>query len=298
PVQGRLLEELLVGLLGPLSDVARGVLDDVTADQPGGRPLALTALRELDQLLAPVSPFQLLVDDAHLADERSLEVLAALAHGRGSSRGTVLLTADVARSTLGHRIRAHPADLTVVLAPLAAEHLMVLGLPGLHEGSGGLPLLVAGAAVADGARRLSAAVVTERVLASLRSDGETTWEVVVACALAGGTFGPAETARLARQGVIEVAQVQDRLCELHVLDAVDDGYRFRYPMVRDIVRDSVSAPRRRLLESHVRAHHQQGDRRGSTQPPQDGPDRRSDSDRRGSTPAIRTLTRLVSVGRS
>lgn len=298
PVQGRLLEELLVGLLGPLSDAARGVLDDVAADQPGDRPLALPALRELDQLLASGSPFRLLVDDAHLADERSLEVLAALATGRGSSRGAVVLTADVARSALGHRIRSHPADLTAVLAPLAAQHLMSLGLPGLHEGSGGLPLLVAGATVADGARRLSAAVVTERVLASLRSDGETTWEVVVACALAGGTFGPAETARLARQGVIEVAQVQDRLCELHVLDAVDDGYRFRYPMVRDIVRNSVSAPRRRLLERHVRPHHQQGDRRGSTQPPQDGPDRRSDSDRRGSTPAIRTLTRLVSVGRS
>lgn len=298
PVAGWLLEELLTGLLGTLSAGALGVVDDVAADEPGRRLLALPALRELDQLLASVSPFHLLVDDAHLADERSLEVLAALSRGRGSSRGAVLLAADVARSPLGHRIRAHPADLTVVLAPLAAEHLLSLGVPGLHEDSGGLPLLVAGVTVADGGRRLPSAVVHERVLAALRRDGDAVWGVVVACALAGERFGPAEIARLAGRDVLDVAEVQDRLCELHVLDAVEDSYRFRYPMVRAIVRDSVSAARRRLLERHVRARLQETGRRRLTQPPPTGHDRRCGDDRRESSTAACTPDALASVGGS
>jgi len=298
PVAGWLLEELLTGLLGTLSAGVLGVVDDVAADEPGRRLLALPALRELDQLLASVSPFHLLVDDAHLADERSLEVLAALSRGRGSSRGAVLLAADVARSPLGHRIRAHPADLTVVLAPLAAEHLLSLGVPGLHEGSGGLPLLVAGVTVADGGRRLPSAVVHERVLAALRRDGDAVWGVVVACALAGERFGPAEIARLVGRDVLDVAEVQDRLCELHVLDTVEDSYRFRYPMVRAMVRDSVSAARRRLLERHVRAQLQETERRRLTQPPPTAHDRRCSGDRRESSTAGRTLDALASVGGS
>lgn len=296
PVGGWLLEELLTGLLGALPQDARAVVDDVAADQPGRGLLALRGLRELDRLLASVSPFHLLVDDAHLADERSLEVLAALARGRGSSRGAIVLAADVARSPLGHRIRAHPVDLTVLLAPLAAEHLLALGVPGLHEGSGGLPLLVAAATVADGERRLPVTVVNERVLAALRRDGDALWGVVVACALAGELFGPTEIARLAGRDVIEVAEVQDRLCELHVLDVVEDRYRFRYPMVREMVRDSVSAGRRRLLERHVRAHHHQDERRRVTQPPPAGRDRRSNGDRRESPADTRTPAGLVSVG--
>ena len=298
PVAGWLLEELLTGLLGTPSAGVLGVVDDVAADEPGRRLLALPALRELDQLLASVSPFHLLVDDAHLADERSLEVLAALSRGRGSSRGAVLLAADVARSPLGHRIRAHPADLTVVLAPLAPEHLLSLGVPGLHEGSGGLPLLVAGVTVADGGRRLPSAVVHERVLAALRRDGDAVWGVVVACALAGERFGPAEIARLVGRDVLDVAEVQDRLCELHVLDTVEDSYRFRYPMVRAMVRDSVSAARRRLLERHVRAQLQETERRRLTQPPPTGHDRRCSDDRRESSTAGRTLDALASVGGS
>ncbi len=297
PVQGWLLEELLAGVAGS-TDVTRGVLDDVVTDQPGGRPLALPALRELDRLLASVSPVHLLVDDAHLADERSLEVLAALARGRGSSRGAVLLAADVARSPLGHRIRFHPVDLTVTLAPLAAQHLLSLGVPGLHEGSGGLPLLVAGATVGDGGRRLPVAVVNERVLASLRHDGDVVWGVVVACALAGERFGPSEIARLSGRDVIEVAEVQDRLCERHVLDAVDDQYRFRYPMVRDIVRDSVSAARRRLLERHVRADSQPAERRRVTQSPPAGADRRSGSCRRDGSSTAHTLAGFATVAGS
>lgn len=295
PVQGWLLEELLARALGSLSPVVRKVLDEVAADQLGGRLLGLPALRDLDLLLASVSPFHLLVDDAHLADERSLEVLAALARGRGSSHGMLLLAADVARSPLGHRIRAHPADLTVVLAPLAAEHLLSLGVPGLRERSGGLPLLVAGTAVADGGRRLPSAVVHERVLAALRRDGDAVWAVVVACALAGERFGPEEIARLAGRDVLDVADVQDRLCELHVLDAVEDSYRFRYPMVRDIVRDSVSPARRRLLERHVRAPLQETERRRRTQPPAAGHDRRSGGDRRESSFAIRTPAGFASL---
>lgn len=283
-VAGFVLEQILGAALGDLTPAAQAVLDELTVEGPAQGAIPLSGLRTLDRLLAP-SPLTVLVDDAHLADERSLQVLAALVRRPGGGAGTVVLAADVARVALGHGLRVFPAAVTVTLSPLGAEDLLALGVPGLLEPTGGLPLLVA--SVAAGAVD---AATSHRVLSALQSGDELTWRVVTACAMAATRFGTTEVARLVGADDLLVAEVQERLCEQHVLVEVHDGYRFRYPLVRDVVRAAVSGGRRRLLQRRLRAEDDGPDRRWHANPPPGG-DRRCGPDRRAPTQSPRLRRR-------
>jgi DNA-binding SARP family transcriptional activator len=278
-VDGGLLEEVLAGLVGPDAGVD-ALLDGIVDGRDGDRPLSLPLLRELDLRLAAAGPFAVLLDDAHLADERSLLALLALSRRRTVSQGTVVLAADLGRAAHGHPLHELDPDLRVSLEPLTREELLALGVPDLHERTGGLPLLVAGCA-ADGGSAVNPDVA-QRVVSRLRGTAERTWAVLVACAMASGDFGPEEVARLAGLNPLEVAEAQERLCRERVLAAVGEAYRFRYPLVRQIVRDTVSAGRRRLLEHRIRSIGK--DRRRDTRPAPDGPERRAGRDRRTTPP--------------
>jgi hypothetical protein len=81
--------------------------------------------------------------------------------------------------------------------------------------------------------------------------------------------------------VLETAAVLDRLCVERVLVASGSGYRFRYPLVRQVLQDTVSAGRRRLLQQRVRVTGAVRDRRDGGGEPPFGIERRTASDRRG-----------------
>jgi DNA-binding SARP family transcriptional activator len=289
-VAGWLLEEVLLGLLAEDATVVHGLVDglatgsrEVTgttgaAEAVGieaAAPLPLATLRRLDLELAGAGPFAVLVDDADLADERSLQVLAALGRRRGAGRGTVVLAADVARLPHGHLLNRYAPDLRLLLEPLSRENLLALGLPDLHEPTGGLPLLVAGCATGQVSDQVS-----DRVLSRLRSGDEQTWRVVVACSVTAEPFGGEEVARLAGMDALEVAEIQQRLCRERVLVDAGEGYGFRYPLVRQIVQDTVPAGRRRVLARRLRSRPTGTDRRSRVGSVADGGERRAETDRR------------------
>jgi DNA-binding SARP family transcriptional activator len=257
----------LVGAAGPLTPSTRAGRQSEAAEPP---PLTLAALRRLDLALAACGPFAVLVDDAHLADDRSLLVLAALARRPGASTGTVVLAGDLARLPQPALLRRCAADLQLSLAPLSRQDLLELGVPNLRERTGGLPLLLAGCGalpVPGAARTGSTSVlpvsteVRERVLDRLRGDEGPSWQVVVASSVAAEPFGVQEVARLCGLDVLAVAELQERLCRERVLEPVGEGFRFRYPLVRQIVRQEVSAGRRRLLQGRLRSDAAPADRR-------------------------------------
>jgi DNA-binding SARP family transcriptional activator len=284
-VAGSLLEEVLEGLIegvdveGDAASPAE-LLDGVAGE---GSPLTLAALRRLDLWLASGGPFAVLVDDAHLADDRSLLVLAALGRRRSACSGTVVLAADAARLPRGASLRRCPPDLQVSLEPLGRQHLLELGVPDLYEHTGGLPLLLAGCSPVEsagtGASPGVSAEVSARVLSRLQDDDRPSWQVVLACAMAGERFGAEEVARLSGLDVLVVAELQERLCRQRVLVAVAETYRFRYPLVRQVVRDVVTGGRRRLLQRRLRSEPGAGDRRRAASSPE-GEERRDGADRR------------------
>jgi hypothetical protein len=208
-------------------------------------------LRRLDVRLAAKGPFAVLVDDAHLADEHSLLALLALGRRRAVSRGTVVLAADLARTPEGHLLRQHEADLRLALAPLTRDHLRALGVPDLYGRTGGVPLLVSGCAP-DGGPDIDGHVA-ERVLSRLGGTAGRTWRVLVACAMTPGDAGPEHVGRLTDLDPLHVAEIQERLCRERVLAVAGEAYRFRYPLVRQIVRDAVSPGRQRVLQARARS---------------------------------------------
>jgi DNA-binding SARP family transcriptional activator len=247
-VSGSLLEEVLCRLLGADADVL-DLLDGLVGTQAGHRPLPLPVLRRLDVRLAAAGPFAVLVDDAHLADERSLLVLLALGRRRAVIRGTVILTADLARTPDQHLLHSYEPDLRVALGPLTRDHLLTLGVPDVYERTGGVPLLVTGCA--SGAGPDVDAHVAKRVLDRLGGTAGRTWRVLVGCATTSGAFGPEQVGRLARLDPLEVVEILERLCRERVLAVAGAAYRFRHPLVRQIVLDAVSPGRRRLLEARA-----------------------------------------------
>jgi DNA-binding SARP family transcriptional activator len=249
-VSGSLLEEVLCRLLGADADVL-DLLDGLVGSRAGRHPVPLPLLRRLDVRLAAKGPFAVLVDDAHLADERSLLVLLALGRRRAVSRGTLVLAGDLARTPDGHLLQHHEADVRLALGPLTREELRALGVPDVHERTGGVPLLVSGCAP-DGGSGVTPHVA-ERVLSRLGGTGGHTWRVLVACAMTSGDAGPEQVGRLARLDPLEVAEIQERLCRERVLAVAGEAYRFRYPLLRDIVRDAVSPGRRGLLQARARS---------------------------------------------
>jgi hypothetical protein len=70
------------------------------------------------------------------------------------------------------------------------------------------------------------------------------------------------------------------LCQERVLQPAGEGYRFRYPLVRQIVREGVPAGRRRLLQRRLRSDAAPGDRRRDAGPSPEGRERRAGDDRR------------------
>jgi hypothetical protein len=298
PVAGSLLEDVLRALrpddAGSVHDLVDALAGAVGAVSPtvlaggqvkAGEPptLSLTALRRLDVALAAWGPFTVLVDDAHLADDRSLLVLAALARRSGASAGLVVLAADLARLPLPALLRRWSADLRLSLAPLSRQDLLELGVPDLHEQTGGLPLLLAGcgALPVPGAAPGSVSVeVSGRVLDRLRGDDAPSWQVVVACSMAAEEFGAEEVARLCGLDVLAVAELQERLCQERVLQPAGEGYRFRYPLVRQIVQEGVPVGRRRLLQRRLRSDAAPRDRRRDARSSPEGRERRAGEDRR------------------
>jgi DNA-binding SARP family transcriptional activator len=289
-VAGSLLEELVCSLLGPDAPAVHDLLDALT---DGDGPLPLAALRRLDLELGAGGPFAALVDDAHLADDRSLLVLTALARRRAATQGTVVLTTDLARSPRASLLHRCPPDLLLTIAPLTRQDLLELGVPDLHEATGGLPLLVAGCTTkgAAGSREVTASAdVSARVLDRLRAADGDAWRVLVACSLATERTGAEEVARLCGLDVLGAAELLERWCGERVLRAAGDGYAFRYPLVRQLVGDTVTSGRRRVLQHRVRATGADPDRRQCTGSSPDGLERRAGAERRlhavGATAAV------------
>jgi hypothetical protein len=98
--------------------------------------------------------------------------------------------------------------------------------------------------------------------------------------MAAEEFGAEEVARLCGLDVLAVAELQERLCRERVLQPAGEGYRFRYPLVRQIVREGVSAGRRRLLQRRLRSDAAPRDRRRDAGSCPEGRERRAGDDRR------------------
>jgi DNA-binding SARP family transcriptional activator len=249
----------------PLATAVRDALGDGALDGAGvpalGRvfpELALAArkadVREVEVLEALVAlvarhgPVILMIDDLQWADRQTVAALAYLRRrGRGVGCAIVTAVGDV-RSD--HPVQRLPADVTVRLQPLSPGDLEPLGLPQLHEWTGGVPSLVVREFEA-GRRPYPSASLVDALLADCRAQGEQAFRTLVAASLFEHSFDPEPLADLLDTEVTALTEELEHLCEQRILRIDGSRFRFRQEVCRRVLLASMSPARQRLLQERL-----------------------------------------------
>jgi len=285
--KSRLLEELARGATGvriglaacselerhlpyvPLAAALRSALADVDLDAcrlpalnrilpelrcEAGRPEhgEVDALESLVSLVAEHGPLVLMLDDLHWADEQTLAALGYLRR-RGDELALAVVTiARRAGPPHADSLSRLAPDTVLHLEPLTREELAPLGVPCLHEKTGGSPRFVAEQLV-DGSSSRPSRSLAEALLAQCRAEGEFAYRVLAAASILEQPFAPEPLADLIDVDAAELTEELERLCERRILRIDGFRFQFRYDVVRQVLAEAISPARRRLLLRRLRA---------------------------------------------
>jgi DNA-binding CsgD family transcriptional regulator/tetratricopeptide (TPR) repeat protein len=245
--------------LGPLSDIAAqagGHLAEALAtDQP--RDAVFDAALQL--LSAGPGPTVVVVEDAHWADEATIDLLTYLRRRITTSRALLLMSYRNDEIGPTHPLRFVLGDTTgqrvrrVRLAPLSVDAVATLAeghdvdAAAVHRLTGGNPFFVTELLAVEGAT--TPPTVRDAVLARAARLSPAAREVLDVIAIV-----PSRAEMwLVDQMVNDAAQVHalDECVTSGVLRSDDEGVMFRHELARLAVRDAVAPVRRRVL--HRRA---------------------------------------------
>jgi DNA-binding SARP family transcriptional activator len=235
----------------------RLILPELRADEPAADVAEVDALEALVELIAEQAPLAVFLDDLQWADPHTVAALSYLQR-RGSGISAVCVTAVASEhAQTDHALRRLMPTTIVRLETLTADDLASLGIPDLHESTGGNPRLVTEAISATARGELSAALV-EALLAQCRAEGAWAYRVLLAASVLEQPFEPEPLATLLRLDEVELVEELERLCARRILRIDGLGFRFRYQLVREVLLASLSPARQRLLRERL---HQPDDER-------------------------------------
>lgn len=241
------LREALVGIdVDPrrLPALAQ-ILPEFSLQAPRPEFDEVEVLEALVALVAEHAPLVLMLDDLHRADPETVAALAYLRRRASTTRAAIVTTRDV--GTWGDVIHRLSPDTVVRLEPLSADDLAPLRIPGLHESTGGHPRFVAEALANDRSAAPSESL-TEALLEQCRAEGSRAFRVLTAAAVLIQPFTPEPLAEILDADPASLTEELERLCERRILRVDGLGFRFRYDLVRRVLRESLSPARRQLLE--------------------------------------------------
>ena len=222
---------------------------DVAWTGESGHQRLFVAVAELMRLAATGHGLLLLVDDLQDADEASMRllhylsrcamtepVLIVVAHRPRIPETTRQVEDSLLRKGAGSRLELAPLDPKAVRRLLAQEFgdLDPARVEEVVQASGGLPF-----AALELARDPEG-----RDLAGVSALSLTTAETLQRLALLGGSFTTDEVLALAHASEDDAyAQLEEAL-SARVVEPAEAGYRFRHPLLRERLADSVPSHRR------------------------------------------------------
>jgi class 3 adenylate cyclase/DNA-binding CsgD family transcriptional regulator len=270
----------LAGLLRSLRAV-RGTRP-VAGDEPP-RSRLLEAFTVVVSNLAGEQPVVVVLDDLHLADASSLELLHYLAHGCAGDRVLVVATARPAelaerreatavasrleQDDFLRRLAIEPLDATA-LARLAEDVTGERAAPVLvdwvEQRSRGNPLYAIGllrALLEEGAdlsapalRRLPEGLA-ERVTSRLLELDESSQRIVELLAVLGRRVDSRSLVGLSGENADDLTDILDRLVRLRGISEEERGHELTYeishPLVAEAIYQGISAGRRRRLHRDI-----------------------------------------------
>jgi predicted ATPase len=282
PGKTRLLDEFVMSLVGarigrascskleqylphvPLAAALRSALADVELDADRLPALAqilpelalrephqypeVDALEALVALAVEHAPLVLVIDDLESADPTTLAAIGYLQRRCTDVPAMVLGAVQVGATFANEPLRLLKPDALVRLEPLSSTDLAPLGIPDLHDSTGGNPRFVA-ETVSNGNRRALSPTLSDALLGQCRAAGAYAHRVLLAASVLEQPFEPETLAALLHLDATELAEELERLCEHCILRVDGFRFRFRYDLVRQVLLTSISPARRRLLQA-------------------------------------------------
>jgi DNA-binding SARP family transcriptional activator len=206
------------------------------------------ALEALVALVVEHAPLVLVIDDLHLADPSTLAALGYLQRRCTNVPAIVLGAVGAGAAFANQQLRLLQPDALVRLEPLSSTDLAPLGIPDLHESTGGNPRFVA-ETVSSGNRPALSPTLSDALLGQCRAAGPFAHRVLLAASLLEQPFEPETLADLLHVDATELTEELERLCEHRILRVDGFYFRFRYDLVRQVLLTSISPARRRLLQA-------------------------------------------------
>jgi len=225
----------------------RQILPELALATPKPNADEIDVLEALVSLLAEHAPVVLLLDDLHCADARTVAALGYLRRRGVGLAGAIVTTSRHFGPAPGRPPHRLEADARVQLESLSTGDLAPLGIPDLHDTTGGDPRLVA-EALANGHAARPSATLTEALLAECRAEGDWAYRVLVASSVLEQPFEPEPLADLLGVDAAELVETLERLCERRILRVDGFRFRFRYELVREVLLESISPARQRILQ--------------------------------------------------
>ena len=225
------------------------ILPELAVNAPKPAVDEIEVLEALVALLAEHAPVVLLLDDLHLADQRTLAALGYLRR-RAVFPGAIVTTARPTGTSLGRPPHRLDADARLQLEPLSRDDLAEVGIAALHESTGGDPRLVA-EALAHGDAASPSETLTEALLAQCRAEGDWAYRVLIAASVLEQPFEPEALAGILGVEAAELVEDLERLCERRILRIDGLRFRFRYDLVCRVLLESISPARQRLLRQRL-----------------------------------------------
>jgi DNA-binding SARP family transcriptional activator len=227
----------------------RAVLPELVLDTPKPEFAEVEVLEALVALIGEHAPLVLLIDDLQWADHATLAALGYLRR-RGAGRRIAIVTTVAAVDASSEAVRGLKPDLLLRLEPLQPDDLVHLGIPGLHDTTGGNPRFVI-EALACGEESGPSRSLAAALIAQCRAEGLWSCRVLTSAALLEQPFEPAPLARMLEVEAAALTEELERLCERRMLRVDGLGFRFRYEIVRQVLLESISPARRRLLHERL-----------------------------------------------
>ena len=237
--------------LGPFLDVATAFGLDAPADRDG-------LLGTLVDALGRGGPTVIVVEDAHWADDATLELLAMLGRRAGDLPLALVVTYRDSEVDSDHTLRRVIGDLVTAratiwigLAPLSRAAVGVLAAPHgadtdeLYERTGGNPFFVTEALASPGEE-----IPTTVRLAVLARAGRLDPDTRAVVDAVSVVPGRAESWLVAAMSDAPSARL-DSAVAAGVLVRAGDDVSFRHELARRAIEDDLSADQRRTLHARV-----------------------------------------------
>ena len=226
------------------------ILPELALDSGKSGAEEVEVLEALVALVGEAGPLVLLLDDLQWADEQTLAALGYLRRRQDAHRVALVTTAGPLDTSSGNPLARLRADTVVRLEPLTDEELAPLGIPALHETTGGNPRFVA-EALKCGRRAEPSRSLVEALVAQCRAEGRWGCRVLTAASVLEQPFDPEPLAALLDTDATHLTEELERLCERRILRIDGFRFRFRYDLVRRALLTSISPARQRLLRERL-----------------------------------------------